>query len=77
MDTSTHGLNNLFAQMGLANTDAAIAAFAHQHRLADEVLLHRAECWTPMQAQFIRDAMRLDSDWVSAVDQLNVMMRCS
>ena len=77
MDTSTHSLNNLFEQMGLASTDDEISAYAHQHRLASDVLLHRAECWTPMQAQFIRDAMREDSDWASAVDQLNTMMRCS
>ncbi|MEK6788285.1 MAG: DUF2789 domain-containing protein [Pseudomonadota bacterium] len=77
MDTSTHSLNNLFAQMGLASTDDAISAYAHQHRLRSDVLLHRAECWTPSQAQFIRDAMREDSDWASAVDQLNALMRCS
>lgn len=77
MDTSTHSLNNLFAQMGLASTDDAISAYTQQHRLRSNVLLHRAECWTPAQAQFIRDAMREDSDWSAAVDQLNAMMRCS
>lgn len=77
MDTSTHSLNNLFAQMGLANTDDAIAAYTRLHRLRSDVLLHRAECWTPAQAQFIRDAMREDSDWSAAVDQLNAQMRCA
>ena len=77
MDTSTHSLNNLFAQMGLANTDDAIAAYARLHRLRSDVLLLRAECWTPSQAQFIRDAMREDSDWSAAVDQLNSLMRCA
>lgn len=77
MDTSTHSINNLFAQMGLASTDAAIASFTQQYRLADDVLLHRAECWSLAQAQFIRDAMREDSDWSAAVDQLNVMMHCT
>jgi len=77
MDTSTHSLNTLFAQMGLASSDDAIAAYTRQHRLASDVLLHRAACWTPAQAQFIRDAMREDSDWSAAVDQLNALMRSS
>jgi len=74
MDTSAHCLNSLFAQLGLPTSDEAIAAFAAQHRVASDVLLHRAECWSPAQAQFIRDAMREDSDWAAAVDQLNALM---
>jgi len=77
MDTSTHSLNNLFEQLGLASSDDAMAAFTRQHRLASDVLLHRADCWTPSQAQLIRDAMREDSDWAGAVDQLNALMRCA
>lgn len=74
MDTSAHCLNSLFAQLGLPNSDEAIAAFAAQHHVAEDVLLHRAKCWSPAQAQFIRDAMREDSDWSTAVDQLNALM---
>jgi len=42
MDTSAHCLNSLFAQLGLPSSDEAIAAFAAQHRVASDVLLHRA-----------------------------------
>ncbi len=75
MDTSAHDLETLFAQLGLDNSPEAIAAFVSRHRLSDDVLLHRGDFWTPMQAQFIRDALREDSDWVPAVDQLNTLLR--
>ena len=31
MDTATHDLNTLFAQLGLANSDDDIEDFIHQH----------------------------------------------
>lgn len=75
MDTSAHDLEALFAQLGLDNSADAIAAFTSRNKLSFDVLLHRASFWTPSQAQFIRDAMREDSDWAETVDQLNSMLR--
>ncbi len=75
MDTSSHTLEALFAQLGLDDSPEAIAGFVRRNALTSDVLLHRGEFWTPAQAQFIRDAMREDSDWAEAVDQLNTMMR--
>jgi len=75
MDTSVHTLEALFAQLGLDDRPDAIAEFARRHVLSSDVLLHRGDFWSPAQAQFIRDAMREDSDWAEAVDQLNAMLR--
>ncbi|MEE2870986.1 MAG: DUF2789 family protein, partial [Pseudomonadota bacterium] len=43
MDTATHDLNTLFAQLGLANSDDDIEDFIHQHggQLADSMHLHQ------------------------------------
>lgn len=47
MERPVHKMSNLFAQLGLANDDAAIARFIATHRpLAEAVKLHEADFWS-------------------------------
>lgn len=74
MDTSMHTLENLFLQLGLDNSDHAIAEFISQHKLDKETRLDQASFWSTSQAQFIKECLDLDSDWAEVVDQLNVQL---
>lgn len=75
MDTSLHTLPNLFLQLGLNNSEQAIADFVSTHRLDGNGPLHDAGFWTPAQAAFIRECLEEDSDWAEVVDQLSVQLR--
>lgn len=75
MERQLHDLNHLFAQLGQASDDAAIAQFLDQHRpLASAVQLHEAVFWSPSQADFLRQAIIDDADWADVVDELNVLL---
>ncbi len=69
-----YNLDNLFAQLGLPNTEAAIDEFVESHRLADNMPLFEAPFWTEGQRQFIRQSLRLDSEWAEVVDELSMML---
>ena len=76
MERPVHKMSNLFAQLGLANDDAAIARFIATHRpLAEAVKLHEADFWSPSQASLLCEAIRDDADWAEVVDELNVEFR--
>ncbi|MGK0441530.1 MAG: hypothetical protein ACJA0N_001329 [Pseudohongiellaceae bacterium] len=75
MDTSTHNIESLFQQLGLASSEAAIDAFCSNNRLPKEIPLERAAFWSSGQAQFIHEAIELDSDWSEVVDQLDAQLR--
>jgi len=76
MDTTPHNLSTLFDQMGLSSDAVAIERFVHDHRPLDpEISLHRASWWTPAQADFLKEALKADSDWAMAVDELNALLR--
>ena len=76
MDIYTHGINALFDQLGLENTDEAIEQFISNHKpLRHDVLLYDADIWNSAQAMFLKEAIEEDADWVSAVDNLDVMLR--
>ena len=76
MERPVHKMSNLFAQLGLANDDAAIARFIATHRpLAEAVKLHEADFWSPSQASLLYEAIRDDADWAEVVDELNVELR--
>ncbi|MBL8250803.1 MAG: DUF2789 domain-containing protein [Candidatus Competibacter sp.] len=76
MNATIRTLNELFDQLGLPSGEDAIGAFIREHRpLPEEVSLEKAPWWTPAQAGFLKEAFRADSDWVMAVDELNVMLR--
>lgn len=76
MDTTLHNMTALFQQLGLPNEAEAIDEFINRHRvLCDGIALTEAPFWTDSQADFLRDAIIDDSDWVELVDQLDVRLR--
>lgn len=75
MDTSTHSLQTLFQQLGLSNNDIAMDAFFTNHHLPRDIPLEKAAFWNAAQAQFIHEAIELDSDWAEVVDQLDAQLR--
>lgn len=74
MDTSSHDLSNLFAQLGLEGDPAAIHAFAQTHQIDAHVPITEATFWTAAQMRFLKDCYLQDSDWVPVVDDLNVLL---
>ncbi|RCU48857.1 DUF2789 domain-containing protein [Corallincola holothuriorum] len=75
MDTSTHNLSNLFAQLGLASDPASLKDFIIAHSLNPEQKLADAPFWNASQATFLSEALSEDSDWTEIVDQLDSMLR--
>ncbi|MCR8922281.1 DUF2789 domain-containing protein [Dasania sp. GY-MA-18] len=75
MDTSRHSLEDLFSQLGLANSEAAIEAFCSNNRLPPHIPLEQAAFWSSGQAQFIHEAIAEDADWAEVVDQLDAQLR--
>lgn len=73
MERSNFNMHQLFAQLGQASDDVAMAGFFASHGpLAGEVRLHEASFWTPSQAGFLREALNDDAEWAEIVDALNV-----
>ncbi|MFC6439612.1 DUF2789 domain-containing protein [Bowmanella sp. JS7-9] len=76
MDLSKPTLKGLFSQLGLAYDDAEIDNFIDNHRgLNPDMYLEDAPFWNDSQRKFLRDALREDADWTSAIDQLNARLR--
>ena len=75
MDTSGHSIQDLFAQLGLPNGEAAIEAFVSNNHLPPDIPLANAAFWSGSQAQFIREAIAEDADWAEAVDYLDAQLR--
>lgn len=76
MMNSEHTMNDLFAQLGLPDTDEGINHFIRTHRSLPEILtLEKAPFWNKGQAQFIHEALHADSDWTELVDQLDTRLR--
>jgi hypothetical protein len=76
LDTSTHSLSGLFAQLGLPNSPQEIELFIqHHHPLPQAESLAKAAFWNESQAAFLRDAIAHDSDWADVVDELNLLLR--
>jgi hypothetical protein len=75
MDTSSHTIQALFKQLGLAASDVAIESFIRNNHLDRDIPLERAAFWSAGQAQFIHEALEEDSDWAEVVDQLDAQLR--
>ena len=76
MEKTIHTMTNLFAQLGLPNSNDEIAAFINTHSpLPEAVKLADAPWWTPAQASFLREELAEDADWAEIVDQLNAALR--
>ncbi|WP_167087673.1 DUF2789 domain-containing protein [Xanthomonas sp. F4] len=66
---------DLFAQLGLPNSESEIRQFIAQHApLPDDMRLEEASFWTPAQAQLLREERLEDADWAIVVDQLNIAL---
>ncbi|WP_077286434.1 DUF2789 family protein [Cognaticolwellia aestuarii] len=77
MDRSNHDIASLFAQLGIKNSDEDIEFFIADHRgIPENQALADAEFWSRAQAQFLQEAIQLDSDWSEVVDTLDALLRC-
>ena len=78
MDTSPHSLPALFRQLGLPDSAAEIDRFILSHQgVPAHIALHEAPCWTPSQAQFLREAIGSDADWSAVADALALALQAS
>ncbi|HSC68957.1 MAG TPA: DUF2789 family protein [Cellvibrio sp.] len=75
MQITTIQLPELFTQLGLPNSDLAIARFVKGHHLPDDVILPEADFWSATQRQFLQESWHQDSDWCVAVDKLDALLR--
>lgn len=72
MDTNSHTMGRLFAQLGLPDDLASITSFINAHRpLGNDVALYRAPFWTSSQRNFLKEEIIGDSDWAAVIDELN------
>nr|WP_314581869.1 DUF2789 domain-containing protein [uncultured Pseudomonas sp.] len=71
MEIATPTLATLFEQLGLDSDQASIDAFVSQHSLPNDVKLIDAPFWTPQQARFLKEELRVDAEWAPVVDELN------
>ncbi len=76
MESQTHSIANLFAQLGLPSEAAAIDAFIDAHSpLPHELQLADAPFWTPAQAHFLKTELDEDADWSAVIDTLDARLR--
>ena len=71
MSTAIPRMTNLFAQLGLDETEQGIKQFISQHKLASDVKLIDAPFWTDAQRQLLHEWLAMDAEWALVVDQLN------
>jgi hypothetical protein len=71
MDTTETRMTTLFQQLGLDESEPAIAAFIEQHQLAADVRVHEAAFWSDSQRQFLNEQLKADAEWAIVVDELN------
>ena len=76
MDLSNHNMASLFAQLGLKNSNEEIESFIVSNRgIPENQALADADFWSDGQAQFLQEAIVLDSDWSEVVDSLDALLR--
>lgn len=69
-----HRMSNLFSQLGMDNSDAAIAQFIFNNQLSAGTNLLDAACWSDSQRQFLKEHVKMDDNWAMVIDQLNAAM---
>jgi hypothetical protein len=69
-----YNMNELFAQLGLDNSDEAIDSFVAEHQLSSEEKLIESDVWTDSQRMFLQEEWQRDAAWVEVIDDLNVRM---
>jgi hypothetical protein len=75
MDTTLNDLSHLFKQLGLPYHQEEIDEFVNKNRLDKQTLMIDADCWSPSQRAFLKEALLEDAQWSEVIDQLDVMMR--
>ncbi|MGM8884735.1 DUF2789 family protein [Psychrobacter sp. 1U2] len=69
-----YNMNELFAQLGLDNSDEAIDKFIADNQLGKDEELKKADVWTDSQRMFLEEEWKKDAAWVEVIDDLNVRM---
>ncbi len=69
-----YNMNELFAQLGLDNSDEAIDKFIAENQLAKDEELKKAHIWTDSQRMFLEEEWKKDAAWVEVIDELNVRL---
>lgn len=64
-------LELLFAQLGLANSPAAISLYVRTHQLPANMALHEAPFWNRSQRDLLISHLVQDDDWAIWIDELN------
>jgi len=71
MDETTPSMSTLFQQLGLDDSDEAIASFIRANQLSNETVITKAPIWSDAQRQFLSEQLGADAAWAIVVDQLN------
>lgn len=69
-----YNMNELFAQLGLDNSDEAIDKFIADNQLAKGEELKKAHIWSDSQRAFLEEEWNKDAAWVEVIDELNVRL---
>lgn len=67
-------MNELFAQLGLDNSDEAIEQFIANNQLDEETSLKEATFWNDSQRAFINEEWVKDAVWAITLDELNARL---
>lgn len=67
-------MNELFAQLGLDNSDEAIEQFIADNQLDEETNLKEATFWSDSQRAFINEEWKKDAVWAITLDELNARL---
>ncbi len=70
-------MNDLFAQLGLDNSDEAIESFIKNNQLGKDDSLKDSDIWNEKQRMFLQEEWKRDAVWVEIIDELNVRMHPS
>jgi len=71
MITTEPNMTNLFLQLGLDESEEAIAAFIVGNQLPADVKVTHAPVWSESQRQFLSESLKSDAAWAIVVDELN------
>ncbi len=74
LEQTEYTMNNLFAQLGLPNSDSDIDNFIKNNQLDEEVSLKDAPFLDEQQKMFIREEWKLDAVWALVIDELNARL---
>lgn len=76
MEIFAHDLAHLFAQLGLDNSDRAIAEFIAAHQQSEDVsAIDELPFWTDSQRAFLVEGLADDSVWAASIDELNTLLQ--